>query len=81
MPVQFCNVILLDAKDSLVVKATFTDVNGKYKLNEIDSGRYLIKTQLMGYEEYFTKPFEIDSVNLSINLNIVVSTELLKEGH
>lgn len=78
-PVDFCSVILMNAKDSTIVKASFTNEKGNYLIEKIDSGNYLIKTQLIGYEEYYTKAFKINEEKLEINISIIEKSTTLGE--
>lgn len=78
-PVEFCSVVLLGKSDSLVVKGAFTDSIGRFEINDVDSNSYLLKAQLIGYEEYITKPFVFDNEQLIINLSIVELSTVLGE--
>lgn len=49
-PLEFVSVALLQPKDSLLVKYTSTDVNGKYVLPNIKAGNYLFQIYLMTYQ-------------------------------
>ena len=48
-PLEFVSVALLQPKDSLLVKYTSTDINGKYVLPNIKAGTYLFQIYLMTY--------------------------------
>ncbi len=50
-PVEFANVLVYQAADSLkIVKYATSDSLGNFKIGSIPAGKYLLKTQLMGYE-------------------------------
>ena len=49
-PIEFASVALLQPKDSLLVKYTSTDRNGKYVLPNIKAGTYLFQIYLMTYQ-------------------------------
>lgn len=49
-PLEFVSVALLQPKDSLLVKYTSTDIDGKYVLPNIKAGTYLFQIYLMTYQ-------------------------------
>ena len=77
-PVDFCSVILMNAQDSTIVKASFTNQKGEYIIEKIDSGFYFIKTQLIGFEEYYTKPFKIKDLAIKHNMNVMICKRLIR---
>ena len=57
-PVGFANIILLTATDSVLVKATTTDEEGRYFLEQIHPGRYILKISGLDFLATFSKIFE-----------------------
>ena len=49
-PLEFVSVALLQPADSLLVKYTSTDSDGKFVLRNIKSGTYLFQIYLMTYQ-------------------------------
>ena len=49
-PMEFVSVALLQPKDSLLVKYTSTDAEGKFNLPNIKAGSYLFQIYLMTYQ-------------------------------
>lgn len=49
--VEFANVELLSSKDSAVIKGTITDAKGKFNLEQVKSGNYLLRYSFIGYEK------------------------------
>jgi outer membrane receptor protein involved in Fe transport len=49
-PLEYVSVALLQPKDSLLVKYTSTDINGKFKISAVKKGNYLLQLFLMTYE-------------------------------
>jgi outer membrane receptor protein involved in Fe transport len=49
-PVEFVNVLLYSASDSVkILKYATTDSSGAFKLAGLSSGKYVLKTQMMGF--------------------------------
>lgn len=49
-PLEFVSVALLQPKDSLLVKYTSTDIDGKFELKDVKEGAYLFQVYLMTYQ-------------------------------
>jgi Outer membrane protein beta-barrel family/Carboxypeptidase regulatory-like domain len=58
-PVQYANVLLLKWPDSSLVKGTVSDASGKYSFENIEKGKYCVTASFTGFEQVFTKVFEI----------------------
>jgi iron complex outermembrane receptor protein len=50
VPIPFANVLLL--KDSTLIKATLTDETGKYLIDGIQPGEYLLRFSCIGYQTW-----------------------------
>lgn len=57
-PVESAMVSLLLAKDSSVVKTTLADKAGLFRFQQVGVGKYLILTNMLGFERAYTGPFE-----------------------
>lgn len=69
------SVLLLSQKDSSLVKGTVTDINGDFKLENINSNnKYLLKIISLGYKPTYRKifalnePINLGTINLKQNL-------------
>ena len=58
-PVQFANVLLMQAQDSALYKGTLTDGTGNFSLEGISGGTYLVKAFMIGYKPAFTPAFTL----------------------
>lgn len=87
VPVPFIPIALMSASDSLIVKGVMTDENGKYRFNNLRSGKYFIKISDAYHKEKLSPVFEFDSLssldletitilNSDINLNEVSITAI-----
>ena len=63
-PMPFVNILLLTANDSSQISGTVTDIDGRFELNGVKRGEFLIKIQFMGYRDYF------QSLEVSSNLDL-----------
>ena len=70
-PVQYANVLLLNSKDSSLVKGMITDSLGKYSFENISAGEYIIKATLTGMDQGFTPAFEIRSDHVQSDQGIL----------
>ncbi len=74
-PLEFVSVALLQPKDSLLVKYTSTDLEGKYEISDVKSGTYLFQVYLMTYEaqqkviEVKNKHLKLDTIQLNREVN------------
>lgn len=68
-------VLLLNAADSLLVKGTFADKEGRYSFEKIVPGRYFISVSMVGHDTAWTAPFGLQQ-NEALSLPLLV----LKEG-
>jgi len=51
LPVEFATVQLLNSADSTIIKTTVTDRKGKFILDKIASGNYVLQFSFIGYEK------------------------------
>lgn len=61
----FVTLMILQAKDSSMVKAGFSDADGAFKLEDVPSGQFLVKTAFVGYETLWV-PFSLDQTHLDL---------------
>jgi outer membrane receptor protein involved in Fe transport len=73
-PMEYVSVKLLTLKDSLVLSGVYTDDDGKFNLENLANGSFLLKISLSGFETQFisqvtfsatTKLFNAGSIKLS----------------
>ncbi len=65
-PLEGANVLLLNEKDSALVKGTITRSSGSFSLNINQKGSYLISISSAGYKQYYSKPFSaVEGFNAS----------------
>ena len=60
-PIPFVNVLLLQQKDSSLVKGSVTKDDGTYLFEKIKQGNYLVMASIVGYSSSYSKPFIINS--------------------
>ena len=70
-PIEFVTVVLLNKNDSTTIKGTITDKKGKFSIEEIPSGNYLIRYSYIGYNNFTAKDLKITGEKKYINLGIV----------
>ena len=73
-PISFANVILLAQKDSTFIKGTSTDDLGKFVLDKVTGGNYLLKTSFIGFKDIYNSIQVDEDVDLGI---IILDEEVL----
>jgi len=71
----FANALLLNVKDSKLIKGAITNEQGDYLLTNIPKGEYIITISFTGFTEKSSDPFKFDG-----NANFVVPTITLSES-
>jgi outer membrane receptor protein involved in Fe transport len=68
-PVEFVNVILYGANDSIPFGYTATDVSGNFALTCKKDGEYVVSASFLGYKTFKTAPFKLSVEQKSITLS------------
>ena len=58
-PVEFANVVLVQANDSTIVKAGLTETDGTYSFENIEQGQYKLLVVQLGYDKHYTEAFDL----------------------
>jgi iron complex outermembrane receptor protein len=69
-PADYATVTLLRAKDSSVVKSSLTNEAGLYAIERVNTGTYIIKATIIGYNKTFSGPITI-AANGTIKLPVL----------
>ena len=81
-PLPFSTVLLMQTADSVLVKASTTELDGKFTLSEINEGQYFLQISMVGYETYRSPSFFLNS-NTPLfelkNLKLQVQTNTLEQ--
>ncbi|PTM11898.1 MAG: glucosamine-6-phosphate deaminase [Bacteroidetes bacterium] len=65
-PVAFANILVLLSQDSIAVTGASSDENGKFIIDNIEIGNYILKTSFIGFKDDFK------TINIDSNINDVV---------
>jgi hypothetical protein len=74
-PLANANVLLLNVKDSSLVKGIITEQGGNYSFVNIPAGKYFIASTYTGYKQAYTSPFDITSSGKLQELGAIKLTE------
>jgi hypothetical protein len=66
--VDFANVLLLNPKDTTLIKGAITDSSGYFAFDELAEGSYLIQATMIGYKPVYSAVFELNAANASFSL-------------
>ncbi len=79
-PLVSANVILLDETGSVLIKSTLTDESGSFELNEITTGKYVLKVTMLGYKEYSKEEVTVKEEEVSLGtLSLLAKSNKMKE--
>ncbi|TAL50486.1 MAG: TonB-dependent receptor, partial [Chitinophagaceae bacterium] len=70
-PISNANVLLLNSKDSVLVKGVLTTEGGTYSFENIKAGSYLITATHTGVKPVFTQPFAISDKQGNTDMGII----------
>jgi hypothetical protein len=80
LPFPFVNVLLLNARDSVLVKGLAADENGKYFFDQVANGKYLVLVSMVGYKKNYSEPFTVKDATITLPLaKLVTDTQSLNE--
>jgi hypothetical protein len=79
-PFPFVNVLLLNAKDSVLVKGLAADDNGKFLFDQVEAGKYMTLVSMVGYQKSYSATFQVkdEAVNLP-TITLKTDTQSLNE--
>lgn len=75
---SFANVLILNEKDSTMVKGAVADVDGKFLTPQIPHNTYLLAITTIGYQKYYQKIEVRADLNLG-NIQLLPESKTLKE--
>ncbi|WP_158607183.1 outer membrane beta-barrel family protein [Pontibacter oryzae] len=67
-PLGFANVVLLTPRDSSLVTGATTDVSGRFNLQPVPFGRYLLRISLVGYPTKYVKNLTVSATAPTLQL-------------
>lgn len=71
-PLPSATVLLLDPSDSTLVKGNVTNNEGVYRIENLQSGKYLISVSMVGYQRKITDPIEVQEEPIQMDDIILV---------
>ena len=75
----FANVLLLNSSDSTLVKASASDMDGKFEIKDLKFGSYLFKLSMVGYTDFYTPKFQLSTDTPDFNLQPLMLARLTSE--
>ncbi|HEY0896156.1 MAG TPA: TonB-dependent receptor [Sphingobacteriaceae bacterium] len=81
-PMEFATLILMNSRDSSMVKSAVSDQTGKFIFENVPAGNYRVSANMMGYLKAVSLPFPIDEKHQVADAGILklsVSSRALKE--
>ncbi len=65
------NVLLLNPKDSSLIKGMITNAEGAYVFNKVATGKYIIASSFSGFKQQYTSLLNITNTNSEVNAGIL----------
>lgn len=78
-PLEFVNVLLLQKEDSSTVQGVITDKKGKFNMDHIPPGRYIIRYSYIGYTNSRLQELVVTVEKRTLNLGIIEISAGVKE--
>ena len=66
IPIPFSNVTLYDAENDSFLKGTTTDELGFFKLENLETGSYILRISYLGFDEFEATYTIIKNLNIGI---------------
>ena len=66
-PLEFANVLLLNASDSSLIKGDITLDQGLYTFTDIENGQYIVEANMIGYDKAYSEIFTYQGTPITIN--------------
>lgn len=74
-PAAQASAMLLQSKDSLLVKAGLCDNSGRYMFEDVKEGSYLISISSIGHTQYYSSAFSTGSKPSDLSIDSIVLAE------
>ncbi len=71
IPMEFVNIVLFRARDSVMVTGTITDAAGKFNLKDLPFGRFYLTANFIGYEKLVVDSVMINPQSKSMNIGTI----------
>jgi iron complex outermembrane receptor protein len=79
-PIPYATVLLNNANDSTMVKATFTDSSGHFLFKEMVNGKYFVKVNAVGFEDFVSPVISLNGSSKDLKiLKVKPTSEVLQE--
>jgi len=66
--VDFANILLLNSKDSSLIKGELSDENGQWTMQIPFTGTFILRVTMLGYSDYDYPPFTIRKTEEAMQL-------------
>jgi hypothetical protein len=77
-PLEFVTILLVKSTDSSLVKGSSSTTTGRYEIENVEKGTYLITTSMLGYEKVYSKVFSLQENQLTYSVPALTLREDVK---
>ncbi len=71
-PMEYATVALMQASDSSLVTGVITDINGFFRLRDVEYGRYFLEVSFIGYHDKTAEVFELSEQQRTVDLERIL---------
>lgn len=68
---DFATISLINAKDSSLVRTALSGTDGKFLIQELPEGDYIIYASMLGFQKFGTPIFKLNQANQVMNLSAI----------
>lgn len=77
-PVAKATVMLLNAKDSSIVRTDIADNDGRFEIVTTKTGSFLLSVSMIGFELRYTEPFDLSDKNIVKEISLKAEAKALQ---
>jgi len=70
-PIEYGNVVILRAKDSTMINGGISATSGKFMIDQLPYGRFMVKIQFIGYKTKRIRDVFVNQKNLTVDLGTI----------
>lgn len=79
-PIAYANVMLYSAKDSSLIKFTYSEDNGTFLFDQLTEGDYYVDATFVGLDDFRSKIFNVQKDNVDLgNIGMTMTANKLAE--
>jgi outer membrane receptor protein involved in Fe transport len=74
-PMEYVSIKVLSIKDSAIITGVYSDESGKFSIESLPFGSYILKLSFAGFESYFVSPLTLSVNSKMFNAGTIKMTQ------